>query len=289
MFKPIASENKRFKALLGLSEESSLLMLPAPAAEKGKVSFSNHTVNRLMLSAGIDSIAHRRKILSQLGLLVCIVLAISLGTGRLFLMLLAPLAVAVQYFMLRKQAHKRVHAFEKDYTALLLALSSAVKTGLDPLVALQQSGVLFTVGSEVRKEVEKFSEAIERGGSEAEVVRQFACSIDHPDLDLFRTAFILSRREGSSLAGCLQRLARVTRQRQSFRRKVKSALALQKLSALGIAACTVVIGIIQYASNPTAIQQTLAHPMGSKILVFGLVLVCGGVIWMFKLASDRVA
>ena len=120
------------------------------------------------------------------------------------------------------------------------------------------------------------------------MVSRFAETINHPDLNLFRTAFILARREGTSLADCLRRLARVTRQRQSFRRKVKAALAMQKLSAIGIALCTVVIGLIQFLSNPEAINSAMEHPLGSKLLLAGIVSIVSGFAGVMSMARSKL-
>ena len=117
---------------------------------------------------------------------------------------------------------------------------------------------------------------------------RFAENVAHPDICLFRTSLLLARKEGASLAPSLQRLNRVTRQRQSFRRKIKAALAMQKLSSIGIAGCAVVIGVIQVLTNAQAFQEALMHPLGQKVLAAGLVLIAGGVLWMMRLSRARV-
>lgn len=183
---------------------------------------------------------------------------------------------------------KKAQAFEKDYTALLLALASSVRTGMDPMVALSRSAELFPEQSVIHLELKKFAAQINSGSSEQESILNFASSIKHPDLPLFRTALSLAREEGSSLGDCLQRLARVTRARQSFRRKIKSAIAMQKLSAIGIAGCTLVISAIQISTNPEAIKLALAHPVGSKMIFLGVSLVVAGLIWMLRMARVRI-
>lgn len=179
-------------------------------------------------------------------------------------------------------------SFESDYPAFLLALASAVKTGLDPVAAFCRTEELFMSGSVIRHELAKSRELLESGRSEEEVLRQFASTVAHPDLELFRTAFILSRKQGSSLAPCLHRLAKVTRRRQSFRRKMASAVAMQRLSAIGIAACASAMGIMQYITNPTAFAQALRDSTGSKALLLGAVLMTSGLSWMFFLTRRRI-
>jgi Flp pilus assembly protein TadB len=237
--------------------------------------------------AGVTA-EYRKGILIRMGVYGVLSLIIGVFLGSKIPLLVGGGLSYVEYLTLKRKAAARAHSFEKDYTAMLLSLASAIRTGLDPLAAILQLGKLFSPSSEVYKELATLKANVESGMQEEEAVRRFGSSIAHPDLRLFITAFILARREGSSLSECLQRLARVTRQRQSFRRKIRSAVAMQKLSAIGIGASAVVIGIIQVSSNPEGLKLALAHPIGSKILGFGIFLIGAGIAWMMRLASTRV-
>jgi len=200
----------------------------------------------------------------------------------------APLAWLAAYWRLRRAAWRRAEAFERDYVPMLLSLAAAVRTGLDPLVALQQCAALFPLDSEMRRQVQALQDRLEQGADEGRALREFARDVAHPDLPLFRSALLLARRQGSPLAGSLRRLARVTRQRQSFRRKMRGALAMQRLSAIGIAGCAVIIGLIQAAANMTALAEAYADPTGRRALTLGVSLIGFGLLWMLYLSRRRV-
>ena len=217
--------------------------------------------------------------------MICTLLAALLGSSFPFLALMA--IYIAEFSVLSSLASKRAQKFEKDYTALLISLASAIRTGQDPILALSESGYLFDQKAEISNQLLQFKEDIDSGLPEEKAIKRFARSIAHPDIDLFRQAMILSRREGSSLSHCLQRLAKVVRQRQSFRRKVKVSVAMQKLSAYGIAGCTVVIGLIQYTANPDALKEALVHPIGSILLFSGVGLVLVGLVWMRLMVTSR--
>lgn len=188
----------------------------------------------------------------------------------------------------KKGPSKRdVQGFEKDFTALLVSLASAVRTGLDPLSALLSAEDLFAPTSEVRAELLKLKAEIDRGISEEEALRKFAREIPHPDIGLFRSAILLARREGSSLSSCLQRLARVTRQRQSFRRKVRAAIALQKLSSIAIVMCAVTVLMVQFIANPKLLADAMQHPLGRKALCIGLTSMALGLTWILKITNHK--
>ena len=198
------------------------------------------------------------------------------------------LAALLPFLWLKRRVFQRAEAFERDYPAMLLSLSSSIRTGLDPLVALQRTTDLFPTTSEVGKELRGLCRNIEKGLTEEEAVRGFGQSIQHPDIRLFQTAFLLARREGSSLSACLQRLVKVTRNRQSFRRKMRGAVAMQKLSAIGIAGCAFAIVCIQAVTNFEAIRLSLQHPVGSKMLAGGAALMLLGLGWMLKMSKARL-
>ena len=241
----------------------------------------------LLKRAGFSGLEARRyaaKAAAELALLGFLGI-VGLGAAGLWI---CPFAAALEYLRLRRLAFRRAEEFESDYTALLIALASGIRTGLDPMVALGECAALFPKSSLVRREIENLNEKISRGLAEQEAIQGFAETIDHPDLSLFRVSFLLARREGSSLAHCLQRLGRVTRQRQSFRRKVKAAVAMQKLSSLGIAGCGAVIGLFQLGTNSQALLDAVTHPVGVKILTGGIFLMAAGVLWMMQLTRPRM-
>lgn len=206
--------------------------------------------------------------------------AIALGTAVMF----------GGFVLLRRRRNRFVHreAFERDYPTLLIALASSVRAGLDPLVAIISARSLFPRESALRAELERFAEAIEAGLDEGLAIREFARSVQHPDVELLRTAYLLARREGSSLGECLHRLARVTRQRQSFRRKMRGAVAMQRLSAIGIAGCAILIALFQGVTNSRGVVEAISDPRGVAALSIGAALMLGGLLWMFHLVRARI-
>jgi len=254
--------------------------------EENKLEIINWIYKRAFY-AGVDLKTINNWIkLYSLGTVVLLLAAIFLKNIFLLLpLIIAPMAV---YLNLSFKTRKRTREFEKDYAPLLISLASSIRTGLDPLVALVQAKALFPQSSEVTKALEIFSTKIEAGITEEKAIRGFADDINHPDIELFRVAFLLARREGSSLGECLHRLAKVTRQRQSFRRKMRSAVAMQKLSAWGISGCAVVIGLVQYVTNPKSLSEAFSHPVGFKILIAGVTLIVMGLFWMLHMARAKV-
>lgn len=198
------------------------------------------------------------------------------------------LLLSLEPLRVMKRRRARAQNFDRDFAAFLLSLASSVRTGLDPLSALTLSADMFSEDSELRIQIHEVKKALDRGESEERAIRAFGAHIAHPDITLFTTALILSRKEGASIGDTLQRLSKVTRQRQSFRRKIKTALAMQKLSAFGIALSAIALTLIQGATNPEAVRTAFMHPVGSKAMLLGCFFMVLGLFWMARMARARV-
>ena len=146
---------------------------------------------------------------------------------------------------------------------------------------------MFSTDSPLQQAIAKAEQEMEEGRSEEEVIMNFASEVNHPDLSLFKQAYLLSRKHGSSLSSCLQRIARVVRSRQSFRRKVRSAVALQKLSALGIFFAVIAMLVIQTVAAKETLIAAWQDELGFKLLVLAACLVLGGIVWMFRVSKLR--
>lgn len=211
-----------------------------------------------------------------------------LGAGALTIGFLIVVLLILQTLMTRAARMAELMRFEGDYAVMLTALASSLKGGRDPITALTEQADIFGRGSCIGLELSKFSEDLRLGRPESEAVLKFCGDIQHPDIDLFRFSFLLGKAQGGSLSACLHRLARVTRQRQAFRRKAGAATAMQRLSAIGIGACAVVISLIQFSSSPEAFWSAWSDPVGQKLLFAGYCLAGSGIFWMFSLTRARI-
>lgn len=234
-----------------------------------------------------ESEAYRKRLLLRVS-----VAALVSACASIFVLSAAPLLLALFVYLfetrrLERKARARALSFEEDYTAFLITLSSSVKAGRDPLSALLEAEAMFSKESELSKQLLKLRRAIEKQVSESDAVLSFAESVDNPDISLFRLAFLLARREGSALSVCLERLAKVTRQRQSFRRKVKGAVALQRVSSYGICTVALVALVFQIATNLPNVKIALSSPLGVGAFSLGGLLIASGLYWMSKVAPRR--
>jgi tight adherence protein B len=276
-------EKRRLKIL----SEGFVRMTPQTRAENAKNWLHTSRFAVLLKDAGLSNSEQKRFFA-----VVAVVLffAATLLIYAHFIVAIAAIGLSVWGAVrtIVKKVERRTESFDKEYPIFLLSLASSVRTGLDPLVAFTSCAGLFPAESVLRREIEKFQSDLNSGKGEEAAIRQFCSSIQHDDVALLRVALLIARQQGASIANCLQRLAKVTRQRQSFHRKVKAALAMQRLSAFGIAVSALCIGVLQAITNLDGLAMSVADPTGQLLLSAGGFLVVVGVIWMLQLSKARV-
>lgn len=200
------------------------------------------------------------------------------------LLFVAPAFVsAVTILRITAAIRVRNREFDRDYPTFLTTLSSTVRTGMDPRMAFNEAAKLFPVSSPMYVETKRMTDAWNAGEADVQAVSKFASQVDHPDADLLRAATLLALSHGTSFSECLHRLARVTRVRQSFRRKVRAALAMQRLSAMGIGISAVAIAGLQMITNRAGLHATFDNSTGRVFLILGLAFVCVGIGWMMRI------
>lgn len=194
------------------------------------------------------------------------------------------------YLKLFRKQHISTKRFLDDLVALLQSLAAAIRSGMDPILALERCGSSLGEHSYLAKEVALL---INKMTDEAvplhSALKLFANEINDPCLDLFKHALKLAHDDGASISTCLQRLSRVTRQRQSFDRKVKSALAMQKLSTIGLLACASMMLMTQALTNFEAITRVFSNPLSLLVMTIGLILLFSGGLMMAMLAKKSFA
>ncbi|MGI6680282.1 MAG: type II secretion system F family protein [Bdellovibrionota bacterium] len=249
---------------------------------------TKNSLDDIFYYAGINEKEKQKLILRCIILSVCIFF-ISIFFFKFYISLFLVIAyLIIEYFLLNKKVILRAKNFEEDYPAFLISLASCVKSGKDPLQALLIVKDLFLETSILKEKLLDVLLDIQEGMSEEEAINNFAKDIKHPDIDLFKVAFILSRKEGSGLYKPLRRLTKVTRQRQSFRRKTQSAIAMQKVSAFGILGSGVFIAFIQMIMNREHFFNAISTPLGIRLMALGTVLVFIGIAWMLYLARGKI-
>jgi Flp pilus assembly protein TadB len=197
------------------------------------------------------------------------------------------LSALVVWMQLARRERRRINAVERDLPALVTSVASSVRAGVDPLRAICDAEEYFPPESPFVPEVRRVKQRLAAGDDEFAVVADFLVEDANPDVELFKQCILLSRRHGSSLAEPLHRVVRTIRQRQSFKRKTRAALAMHRMSAVGIAGCAIVITGMQLVMNITGVKTAFENPAGKIFIGIGASLIVVGVVWMLQMGKEE--
>lgn len=232
--------------------------------------------------AGVEPRRFARFVVAQL----MVVLSLSVVLGGLYGSGMLVFSTFGTCWYVRRRIKIRRASLDRDLPALLTSIVSSVRAGIDPIVAIIKSAEYLPAGTPLTEGIASFRDRLAQGSEESDEIRAFLAEYAHPDLELFKRCVLLSRKHGCSLSDPLHRITRVIRQRHSFRRKTRAALAMHRLSAFGIALSALVICLIQVGTNKKGVILALEHPVGSPMLIAGCFLIMVGVVWMVSMGRE---
>jgi tight adherence protein B len=190
--------------------------------------------------------------------------------------------------LLKRAIEKRFKAFDADYPQMLLSLVGLLKTGMNPLGALETAAQGLDEYSLVRREIEMMLSRLRYGVSEDRSIGSFGEDIFHPEIELFVQALLLSRRVGGTLSDTLDRLAKQVRKRQYFRHSAQAAVGMQRGSIWFIVVILVFMQVYLYFMYPQAITGAINDEMGWQVWQFGLIVISLGIFWVRQVTNLRV-
>ena len=181
--------------------------------------------------------------------------------------------------ILNWKVKSRFEKFDGDYPQFLLSLVGLLKTGMNPVQAIDAAAQGLDHGSLVREEASLMLERMRLGVPEEKSIGSFGEDINHPEIELFVQALLLSLRVGGTLSDTLERLARQVRKRQFFRRSAEAAVGLQRGSMWIILLILAGLEAYLFVQWPETITDTWKHPTGRSVAQFGLMMIILGVYW----------
>jgi tight adherence protein B len=188
---------------------------------------------------------------------------------------------------LEAKSSKRAKEFAADYPIVLLAMASSLKVGMPPLQALERAIRLLPKESVVKKEISHLLVAFNRGTSKQQVVRIFAASINLPDIELFRSAFLLVLDNGGRFAPTLDRLATVSRDRTTLIKSAFVTTASMRMTANFLLAASPFLLFVVSMRFENFWPLLLEHPTANFIGSLGIVLITVGYLTLRIMSSFK--
>jgi tight adherence protein B len=181
---------------------------------------------------------------------------------------------AAPTFLLRAMKMRRIKKFEAQLPDALDMIARSLRAGHALTTGMEMTAHDFPdpLGPEFARTVAQiaFGVAIEQA------LRNLMQRLDCPDLKFLAASIIIQRESGGNLAGILQSIAGLIRERQKLRGKVRALSAEGKLSALILIALPFLIGGALLVMNPTYLGALLSDPLGPVLVVMaGVTMLIG--------------
>ena len=187
-------------------------------------------------------------------------------------------AGAVAAAAIRKTAANSREAalFLADYPTTLMAMASSMKAGLTPLMALERAVKLLDADNELRREVQRMTGALRRGVPRETAVNHFAERITAPELELFRSAFLLVLANGGRFTPTLERLALVSRERCSLIQSAGVSTQSMRMTAnILLVVAPLLVAIVSLGSADYW-QILSEHPAAKMLAAGGAAMIAAG-------------
>ncbi len=174
------------------------------------------------------------------------------------------------------KAESRALEFSNDYPELLQSMSSALKSGHSAQTALEHASKLLPEDNPVGQEVKTLLSELHKGTHQQKAVAAFAADRDVPELSLFRNAFLLVLDDGGKFSPTLQRLARISRERDNLKNSVKVSTATMKITGnILLLVCPLVVLMVS-ARSENFWSELSNNTLSSGIFSTGVILVFFG-------------
>jgi len=137
-------------------------------------------------------------------------------------------------------------------------------------------------------EFKKLVEELALGSTVEEALHTLGDRVPLLDLRFFATGVILQRETGANIVTVMENLSTVIRERLQLRARLRSHTAQQRFSAALLCSLPVVLGVFFYFLRYEYISLLWLTPLGSKLLIYGIISEIVGILFIRKIQSVRL-
>lgn len=102
------------------------------------------------------------------------------------------------------------------------------------------------------------------------------------------TAILVQRETGGNLAEIIDKITAVLRGRARFQRRLRTLTAEGRMSGWVLGALPFVMGALISMTSPTYLPMLLNDPGGKRLVIYALLLMAVGLIWMSRIVRIRL-
>ena len=187
------------------------------------------------------------------------------------------------HFYVQFRGGRRTWKFEEQFPEAIDLISRALRAGhaLPTALSMVAGEVPDPVGSEFKKlyDQQNFGMAM------PDALRAFANRVPVLDARFFVTAVLTQRESGGNLAGVLDNLAAVIRERFKVKRQVKVISAHGRMTAAILSAMPPVLAALITMISPGGMRLLISDPLGIQMICGAIVLQIVGMLVMRKIVN----
>lgn len=243
--------------------------------------------DKMLVTAGFGNLMLDRFVMIVLGASVLTFLSVvSFGLSGLVALLFALLVIVLPFFYLRGRVRSRATQFESQLPDVLEFIARAMQAGhaFGPAIQMAASESPEPIASEFARAQSE----INFGVPTTKALADLAERIGSADMRFFAVAVAINREVGGDLAGLLEGISSLIRERVDMRTSVITMTSEGRLSAIILGVLPFLVAGLFFIISPDMMMTLWTNPTGRNMLFGGLGLMAVGALWMRSMIRIKI-
>jgi tight adherence protein B len=243
-------------------------------------------LDRKLCRAGLRWLVADFLLLTLLLAALGILLFLSFGASSVMVLLGTVLVGSLPYGLLSIFERRRQQKLESQLPDVLEFIARSMQAGHAFSSALQMAAAESPrpIGAEFQTAFNQ----VNLGMPVQQALTGLAQRIDCPDMRYFSVAVLINREVGGDLAGLLRNVADLIRARLKLRLSIRAITAEGRISAWILGLLPFILAGLLVVLNPTYIAPLWQDPAGQRLVLYALVFMGFGILWMVRLTRVKI-
>ena len=182
---------------------------------------------------------------------------------------------------LQRKTNKRHAAFAEQLPDTLHLIAGSLRAGFGLLQAIEV--IASESPSPTAEEFQRVKVEVHLGRDLDEALRAMADRVDSEDFAWVAEGIQIHREVGGDIAEIIDSVNETIRSRNQIRRRIRALSAEGRVSAIVLVTLPLALAVFITLANPQYVGELTAEPIGRFLIVFGLVAMVVGVLWIRRI------
>lgn len=243
-------------------------------------------IDRMLLKTGLPISATAFNCASIFAALVGGMIAYQFLPGKVTPFIVGTICLFLPYLILRIMEESFLDKFEEQLPEALDLLARAVRSGHALSSGLEM--IAQEMPPPIKSEFQATLDEINLGLSTKDAFANLCERVPSTDLKFFTIAILIQKETGGNIAEILDKIGRLIRERQQFRRQVNTLTAEGRLSAQILIMLPIAMFVYIYFVNYEYISLMWTEKIGIYLLVGGIIMQIIGSIFIRKIVKIEI-